>query len=226
MEIEFKIKLTKKEAEDVLERIFVTEKPYSIHTKVDRYWKRPGASVTNTNVIRLRSVHNVKDQELPDTDNPVKDWFISPEYDVDHISIKYTLDDERFLTYKNKIIKDGNERNKEYEQHVSNAIWEVLEKCFNDIGEVYFNKVKRCLTLHKETEDHLAGICVDICNVNNGYFYFEVETVTYKNDISDEEYNRRLKEMTEYIKNEFGVNPDNKDGRSWMQIMMEDTNEI
>ena len=222
MEIEFKIKMTKSEAEKVLDKIFTFSNGYSIHTKVDRYWKRPGASVTNINVVRVRSDHIVKDQELPDTDEPVKDWFFNPDYNPNHIPVKYTLDDEKYITHKNKTISNGSECNVEREQHISNAIWEIVEKCFDDIGESYFNKIKRCLSFYRDCDDGTSKICVDVCNVNNGYFYFEIETVTFRNSTTDEEREKLLKDMNDYIKSEFGLNPNNKDSRSWMQIIRED----
>lgn len=219
-EIEFKIPMTIETAKSVLAKIFNDNISYMLKIKQDKYWKRPGASTSNINVIRLRSDHFVKDSELAVYDNLVESWFFA-EFTNDQLSNLDTSDDERFLTYKNKVVVNNIERNEELEESVSSSMWNVLNRCFNNIGECYFNKVKRCLTFKKCYNDNFT-MTIDVCNVNNKYYYFEIEKVINESYISETDINTYTHHMEDYIKNEFGLNPMDKDSRPWMEIIRED----
>lgn len=218
-EIEFKIPMSIEITKSVLAKIFNDNIPYMLKIKQDKYWKRPRASTSNINVIRLRSDHHVKDSELAVYDNFVESWFFV-EFTDDQLSKLDASDDERFLTYKNKVVVDNIERNEEIEEPISSSMWNVLNRCFNNIGECYFNKVKRCLTFKKCYNDNFT-MTIDVCNVNNKHYYFEVEKVIDKRDMSADEINRCTKNMEDFVRDIFDLDPLTKDSRSWMEIVRE-----
>ena len=233
-EVEFKIPMTKEEAERVLNKVFNDEYHYSTKIKTDKYWASvDGKTKEEGKVFRLRSEHFVTDKELlyfsKVKEINVIDWFFyntEKMFESDEIEKWEDKEgrsefDNIWLTYKQKKIENSVENNVEEEERINASTFALLDKMFNNLGKRYFNKIKRCISVDvdpinfPDSEYKNLGITIDIDNVHD-LFYFEIEGVCdeYTNVSRDEIY-KALEEITRT----FGLNPDNKDSRSWVEIL-------
>ena len=244
-EIEFKIKLTKEEAENVILRLIAECMTFPFETvlKTDDYWKsKDGASAKQGQVIRLRSEYEIGpitmnvlycDDETTNVTNSIENdllfkWFFDEKQS--ELNILNKLPRRSFVTYKQKAYTGNSEVNSEYEAALFNShepannIPDVVERCFDALGTRYFSKIKRCCSLHDVPYDtpkgksHNGTINIDIDNVNNLY-YFEIEFVPddikSNNDLDQDE----ILDILENVVSRYRINPENKDRRPWVEIL-------
>lgn len=242
-EIEFKIKLTKEEAEKVIRQLYEEENVHSFETvlKTDDYWKSiDGVSATRGQVIRLRSEYEIGPITMRalytgDTtkhvypDDLLFDWFFNEKQS--ELNILNKLPRRSFVTYKQKTFVGNSEVNSEYEASLfnshepENTIPDVVERCFDALGTRYFSKIKRCCSLHDvpyatpNCKAHSGTINIDVDNVNNMY-YFEIEFIPDgiedANDVLDQD---EILDILEDEVSRYGINPENKDKRPWVEIL-------
>lgn len=122
---------------------------------------------------------------------------------------------ESYFTIKRKSKENGIEFNDENESFIENP--EVLRDFFGVAGYLkYFEKCKEAwgcaVALSKEpaVEFHF-----ELERVNQ-YFYIEVEYT--KNDVEPDKVGKLLEDLVI----QFGLNPEDKDSRSWMKILLGD----
>lgn len=226
-EIEFKIKMSREEAKRVIQKIF-DEYSYQAKIKTDRYWRPSNfTQLFGDNapgkVIRMRSTTIVSDRTIrhfsKDGEVDVANWFFYPTekmFPAEEVDKWEDPDADKYiyLTYKNRVTTEHGETNDEYEEELSREQAKVAMKCFDNLGERYFTKIKRCLSFKPVFSP--AEINVDFDNVQNLY-YFEIEYVM--NNSSDVTPERALAELENIVKELFGLNLDNKDNRAWREII-------
>lgn len=233
-EIEFKIKMSREEAERVIQKIF-DEYTYQAKIKTDRYWRSStftqlyGDKVPGK-VVRMRSTTIVSDKMIKyfskDRECNVADWFFYPTekmFTAEEVDKWEDPDAEKhiFVTYKNRVTTDHGETNDEYEEEVSREQGDVIMKCLDALGDRYFNKIKRCLSFKPSNN---WAINVDFDNVHNLY-YFEIEYVMEdENPAMAVSPERALAELEGIVK-EFGLNITDKDNRAWREIIQVQTAE-
>jgi len=227
-EIEFKIKMSREEAERVIQKIF-EDYPYYAKIKTDRYW-RP-ANFTQLygdkvpgKVVRMRSTTIVSDKMIEhfskDKKCDVANWFFYPTekmFTDEEVAKWEDPDAEKhiYLTYKNRVTTENGETNDEYEEEVSKEQAAAIMKCLDALGDRYFNKIKRCLSFKPSNN---WAINVDFDNVHNLY-YFEIEYVIEdENPAMAVSPERALAELEGIVK-EFGLDINDKDNRAWREII-------
>lgn len=117
-----------------------------------------------------------------------------------------------YFTIKRKVIEDGTEINKEDETYVENA--DVLRELFRLADyTMWFEKQKNAYSVYcrapllNETPFHLE------LEIVNGFKYVEVEVLDEK--IPEEVVKTAIGDFMKML----GLNPDDKDGRSWKEIV-------
>lgn len=223
-EIEFKIPMTREEAEKALDRIF-QKYPYMLKIKTDRYWNSiDDSSAKNHKIIRVRSTNIVSDEMIrffdPNGECDVRNWFFYPAdkmFDPKVIEQWENLNTENdiYITYKHREVTEQGENNAEYEEKISKEQRKVIFKCFDALGYRYFNKIKRCLTFKPIGSDAFGEIVVDFDNVHDLY-YFEIEYVLMDGSVLTTE--GAIKALEEIVV-EFGLDPNKKDNRLWKDII-------
>lgn len=120
--------------------------------------------------------------------------------------------EESFFTLKWKTVKNGIEMNREDETAVENA--DVLRSLFSSIGFYkYFEKNKDAYSVYCKYKDFEEELHLELEKVNQ-YLYFEVE---YTGNSSEPE---KIKaDLNTFVKL-FGLDPQKKDSRSWMSIIL------
>lgn len=120
--------------------------------------------------------------------------------------------EESFFTLKWKTVKNGIEMNREDETAVENA--DVLRSLFSSIGFYkYFEKNKDAYSVYCKYKDFEEELHLELEKVNQ-YLYFEVE---YTGNSSEPE---KIKaDLNTFVKL-FGLDPQKKDFRSWMSIIL------
>ena len=227
-EIEFKIKMSREEAERVIQKIF-DDYPYQAKIKTDRYW-RP-ANFTQLygdkvpgKVVRIRSTTIVSDKIIKyfskDKECNIADWFFYPTekmFTAEEVDKWEDPDVEKhiYLTYKNRVTAENGEINDECEEEVSKEQAAAIMKCLDALVDRYFNKIKRCLSFKPSNN---RAINVDFDNVHNLY-YFEIEYVIEdENPTMAVSPERALAEL-EGMAKEFGLDINDKDNRAWREII-------
>lgn len=121
---------------------------------------------------------------------------------------------ECFFTIKRKTIQNGIEVNKEDETYVEDA--EVLREFFKEAGYIrWFNKQKTSYSAHcilQEYKDLVFHVELVIVNELK-YLEIEITDENVKEEIAQEKLNLFVKTL--------GLNPENKDERSWVKILSE-----
>ena len=120
--------------------------------------------------------------------------------------------EESFFTLKWKTVKNGIEMNREDETAVENA--DVIRSLFSSIGFYkYFEKNKDAYSVYCKYKDFEEELHLELEKVNQ-YLYFEVE---YTGNSSEPE---KIKaDLNTFVKL-FGLDPQKKDSRSWMSIIL------
>lgn len=229
-EIEFKIPMSREEAEKVIDIIF-QKHVYQLKIKTDRYWNSidDSSAKVRHQIVRLRSTNIVSDKMIKyfSKDNycGVRDWFFYPTdkmFDKDEIEKWDDPDAEKkiYLTYKHRDVSGQGESNVEKEIEVSRDESKVIIDCFDTLGYRYFQKIKRCLTVKPVGKDAFGEIVVDFDNVHDMY-YFEIEYVL---DDDSKLTDKGAVEALEGIVRDFGLDPSKKDNRIWKDIIFEHEN--
>ena len=235
-EIEFKIPMTREEAEKVINIIF-QKYLYQLKIKTDRYWNSidDSSAKVRHQIVRLRSTNIVSDKMIEyfskDNDCDVKNWFFYPTdkmFDKDEVEKWEDPKSETklYLTYKHRDVTEKGESNSEHEEELTRNQYKTLIKCFDALGYRYFQKIKRCMTFKLIGKEACGEITIDFDNVHDMY-YFEIEYV-----INDEPVLKdgpvlteegAIKELEDIAK-EFGLDPSKKDNRLWKDIIFEHEN--
>lgn len=230
-EYEFKIHMNRKQAEEVIRKMLLQDDimPHSAKTKVDCYWcanelvhSKPDKI---KDVVRLRTTNKTSEAEITTigkaasyNDNLINWFFCDTDNYLKYRCNGVPMDDvKHYVTYKNKNVVDGHESNTECEERISPELLDIIRSCYDAIGTMYFSKVKRCICPFICKEGHLkeGTINVDIDNVNDLY-YFEIEFIPYVEGVYPEDM---IYEGLEKVVREFGLDPKNKDPRSWVEIV-------
>ena len=246
-EVKFKIRMTKEEAEKVLDKLFDRGFCYTIKIETDKYWSSSDDKTKEEGkVFKIRSEHYVTGKEIAyfseKGDVDVKNWFfyetekMFAESEVEKWEDKESENslDSSMLIYEQKKIEDGVENNEEYYEEPINMRSQliILNKIFDNIGKRYFSKNKRCLStsiypgicyknICKLCKEYHCGNCVitiDISNVKDK-FYFEIEGV-FESDDADAK--NVIKSVLEEIVSKYGLDHNKKDSRSWVEIINEE----
>lgn len=231
-EIEFKIKMSREEAERVIQKIF-DDYPYFVKIKTDRYWRplpftQSYSDKVPGKVVRMRSTTIVSDKMIKhfseDGECNIANWFFYPTekmFAAEEVDKWEDTDAEThiFITYKNRVTTEHGETNDEYEEEVSREQGATIMKCLDALGDRYFNKIKRCLSFKPSVN---WAINVDFDNVCDLY-YFEIEYVIEdENPAMTVSPERALAELEGIVK-EFGLDINNKDNRAWREIIQTQT---
>ena len=122
---------------------------------------------------------------------------------------------EAFFTIKRKTVENGIELNKEDETYIEKP--EVLRQLFNLAGyTMWFEKQKDAFSVYC-TAPLLDGTPFHVeLEIVNGFKYIEVEVLDEK--IPAEVVKAAIGDFMKL----FGLNPDDKDGRSWKEIVSAD----
>lgn len=245
-EVGFKIRMTKEEAEKVLDKLFDRGLCYTIKIETDKYWSSSdGKTKEEGKVLRIRSEHYVSGKEIAyfseKGDVDVKNWFfyetekMFAESEVEKWEDKESENslDSGMLTYKQKKIEDGVEYYEKYEEPINmRSQLIILNKIFDNIGKSYFSKTNRCVStsiypgiyyknICKLCKEYHCGNCVITIDIDNikDRFYFKIEGFV---ESDDPDAKNVIKSVIEEIVSEYGLDPNKNDSRSWVEIINEE----
>ena len=212
-ELEFKIKVEKNLAEAIAYKLMFDKRFRFVHAenKTDRYYQ--GTVYQVPEMIRLRhsEIDTPIGYSLPSQQSVIDDFF---NKDAE----PRTKDTKNYLTIKTKKVEDGNEKNVERETEITDP--SVLEYLFSILRFTQsFEKSKNSLFFvyaGGPVKGVVPIIHIELVKVA-GKYYFEIESVnTAKEDIA------KINLTMEDVAREYGLEPMNKDPRSWQEIMEEE----
>ena len=230
-EIEFKVPMSRKQAENVIAKMIKDREDSKLvcltSTKLDSYWKERGNdSSDNIPTIRVRSnlwignndikhLFGVSGNQYSATDL-VKLWFFNvtcPELGP----LANACRRKDYVTLKRKQVTNGVEVNDEFEERISREAARIIVLSYNELGYNYFNKMKRCCSIHNyPMSSELKGkINIDVDNVNDKY-YFEIEFVSADGITYDE---KLVLPVLAKVAKEYNIDLDKRDPRSWIEIV-------
>lgn len=223
-EIEFKIPISLENFGNVLEKIESNQnfvKMNDVTFKHDAFFSNTNSfnSDGNGKVIRLRKDVVYHDVILPETFDARSEYFIKlfttsnceSGLQVPNIN---DVDLHFYLTRKIKRIIDGNEVNVEYENEISDDLYNNIRECFNELGHnPYFFKSKTAVNVVFNQND--PNYHYELVSVN-GYIYLECEYVG-----DNELDNNNLQPLTvmEKMCTDLNLDISTKDTRIWKDII-------
>lgn len=191
-EIELKIPLDDAKHSEIFESIYIKKIPYEGLEIIDSSANeiiKCDEYFTKYNTLEERKAHN----------------------EPSVIRIR-TEDGKTYFCLKRKTYANGIEQNQEYESSIEDT--EVLRQFFTEAGyHRWFYKEKKAFSAHCKFADnsnlvfHLELVCV------NGLKYAEVEVTTETGDEAT-----ISAELEKFVK-KMGLNPEEKDPRSWYKII-------
>lgn len=247
--VEFKIRMTKEEAEKVLDKVFDRGFCYTTKIKTDKYWSSSdGKTKEEGKVLRIRSEHYVTDKEIAyfseKGDVDIKNWFF---YETEKMfaesevkkwedKVSGNLLDSNMFIYEQKKNEDGVENYEKFEEPINmHSQLIILNKIFDNIGKRYFSKNKRCLSMGiypgiypnkpyksicKSCKEYHCGNCGITIDISNVKDKFYFEIEGVVAS-DDANANNVIKNIIEEIVSRYGLDPNKNDSRSWVEIINE-----
>ena len=122
-----------------------------------------------------------------------------------------------YFTIKRKTVENGIEYNKEDETSIEKPY--VLRDLFSLAGyTMWFEKQKDAFSVYCTTEANPKMEFHLELEMVNGFKYIEVEVVDEDDSVSADDVSIALEDFMKL----FGLNPEDKDGRSWKEIVSAD----
>ena len=204
-EIELKVPLSSEKFSEIKKIILGEEKFDSIDFKNPTHILKQDEYFSLYKTHKERIAHN----ELKVIRIRTEKEFISP--DCENQDVK---SEKSFFCIKRKVIKNGVEFNSEHETFIENP--DVLRNFFEASGFIkWFEKSKDSLSVHcsqKSGEFSEIMLHLELEKVNC-LPYIEIECT--KNDISPEKAHTAISNLLLAL----GINPEERDSRSWAKII-------